>query len=461
MTADLNIHLTNLATGKTNELTHWSSYEVIDDLMSPAATFRATLAAVQFQRDLTSTGGQKAQVFSYGALQATAIVDERSEAYNPGNTDLQISGRGVGGLLLDSVCPSDKLSMKNQTLKAVAERITEPWQPDFITSVVTNNAANRYMVAGVKPSYASKTKTRIEYRDANGEITSGPVVGGTQKEIQPRTKRMTKGTREKFGKNSPVYRGITNDSLNQTRITPQDKVWSVLSSLSQQIACHSFVGADGALIITRPSYDIDPGVYGDGIIQLWDKKRNKAAGGNVLRGQYETSIASRNSELAVWATGKAKKTAIGKANLKNNWSVRDPSPAFWKRTSTGALGDSILSKPDRMVFKNLRNEKLVRRACRSELEQRIIDSFSLEYQMAGHTLNGVLPVIDSMIPVHDERFGLTGQPYYITRVERKLDVSDGRTTVVKLIPPYIWLYLDHDAVGDSEYESHMVDKVFW
>jgi prophage tail gpP-like protein len=94
-------------------------------------------------------------------------------------------------------------------------------------------------------------------------------------------------------------------------------------------------------------------------------------------------------------------------------------------------------------------------------EERVIAAFSLEYQMAGHTINGEMPVVDSMINVHDERYNLIGTPYFITRVERKLDIQAGKITMLKLIPPNIWLHFDQDKVGDAEYEEHMIQRVFW
>jgi len=404
LTAELNIHLTDLETGKVSELTHWRDYAVIDDLMNPCASFSATLAATQYQRELTSAGGQKAQVFSYGALQATAIVDERSEATSKSSTDLQIAGRGVGGLLLDSAIDSKYFSLANRTLFQFASDVTTPWQPDFITSVVTNNAGNRYLLAGSKPRYTTTTSyEQVEDRNQYGSRWR-----------EKKTKVLVKGANKKFGKASPEYRGIETDSLVQTRVAPDATVWSEISKYSKQIAAHSFVGADGALIITRPTYAFDPSVYGQGIVQRWDRKRHKAAGGNVLRSQYETSIAGRNSLINAWSTGKAKKTTIGKALLKHTWSVKDPGPAFWARTDSGTLGASKLYKPKRVVFKSIRNEKLIRRVCRSMFEDAVIGGFSLQYQLRDHLINGFLPVVDSMINVYDERYNLVG-PYYIIR----------------------------------------------
>ncbi len=460
MSLELDIHLTDIATGKVNRLTHWTDYAVISDLMNPADTFSATLAAVRHQREFTAHGGQKAQVFTYGALQSTAITDERSEACSGNSTDLQITGRGVGALLLDNVVDSSVLSMSNLTLDKIADRITKAWQPTWITGIETNNSANRYLIAGARPKYTTKTTVKKVYWAFDGKTRTTRANAAFHSEETIKSKVPIRGKKKKFGKNSPVYRGITSEKVTQNKIGPEEKVWEVILRLSRQIAAHPFVGADGTLIITRPCYDFDSSVYGDGIVQKWNKKANRATGGNVMRSQFETSIASRNSEIMAWATVKPKKTTIGKAAISHTWSVKDPSPAFWER-SGNTLGANIIHRPDRIIFKTFNDPKMIRRRVRTLFEERCIGGFSLEYQIKGHTINGVMPVTDSMINVHDERYDLTGQTYYITRVERKANQSDGRHTVIHLKPAKIWLYFDHDATGDAEYNEHMAQRVFW
>ena len=464
MNIDLDIHLTDLDTGKVNRITHFTEYSVVEDLMSPASNFSATLAAVNSQRDFTAAGGQKCQVFFKGALQATSITDERSEATSGSSTDLQIAGRGVGRFLVDNVVDSKYLSMTDRTLFQVAERITTPYRPSFITDVVTDGAANRYMVAGKNPSYTTTNTKKVRTYFIPGTKTKSPGNKPTLdfEDVQQKGRKVrVKGSKQKFGKASPFYRGITADSLKQTRIGPEERISDVLGKLCKQIATHWWVGADGALILARPSYDLDGTVYGEGIVQKWDRKVGRAVGGNVMQSQHETSIATRHPEIVAWATGKPSKTAMGKALLKHVWSVKDPSPAFWKRTAAGKLGGRILPGGDRKVFKSIRNEKLIRRVCRGIFEERVIAAFSLEYQLQGHTINGVMPVCDSMINVHDERYRLTGKPYYITRVERKLNMDGGRVTMIRLCPPKIWLHFDHDKTGDAEYEDHMVKAINW
>lgn len=460
MTVELDITLTDLETGRANRLTHWSQYNVTSDIKAPAK-FNATIAALETQRQWTAHGGQRAQVFSYGALQQTAYCDERSEATTTTQTDLQITGRCARGLLMDSVVAANALSLGNLTLDKIADRITAPWQPDYITSIVTNNAANRYSVSGTRARGATKDRYNKEFLI---DSRTGKTDYTTYYYRTIPGKNAVRGSKNKFGKDSPVYRGISTEKVTQNKINPEQKVAEVLTKLSKDIACMWFVGADGALVITRPCYDFDSSVYGDGIVQKWDKKAMKATGGNVMRSQFDTTIATRHSEWMVWATTKPKKSAIGSYKISNSAGVKDPGPAFWGRTAAGKIGAAKLYKPNRVIFKTLNDAKMTRRRVRGMFEEAVIGGWSLNYQIPSHTINGVMPVVDSMINVHDERYGLVdskGGPYYITRVERRMDIGDGRTTVLHLIPAKIWLYFDHDVTGDAEYEDWMTKKVFW
>ena len=458
---DFEIQLIDLDTGKVNRLTHWRGYSVGCSIFNPASTFSAEIAAIKKQRDFTAHGGQKAQVFSYGALQSTAITDERSEDTSTSASDLHIAGRGVGGLLVDSAVGLKDLSLANLTLSQWADRVTAPWQPDFITTVSTSNSANRYVMSGGASYYSTKGKMVVKpFRDKQGNIikdTDGSPLKGSFYE-QGKT---GKNAHKKFGKASPYYRG-NDEKLRQTRVQPGTKIWDQLKTLAAQIGCMVFVGCDGTLIIDRPNYAMSPDVYGEGIVLTWDQSEQRATGGNISGVRFETSIADRHSETIALGTGKSKKTTAGKKLLKNTWTVKDPSPAFWKRQSTPPyLTTNKLYKPNILsVGKNLSDKKMLRRMVRGELEQQLIQSFSLEYQMPGHFINGVLPVPDSMINVRDERNGIT-DAMYITEVQRKFDISSGKTQVIKLIPAKIWMHFDHDTTSDDEYLEHLVQRVYW
>jgi prophage tail gpP-like protein len=458
---DLEIQLTDPGTGKSNRITHWTEYRVVQDIFSPADGFDCTMAAIENQRQFTSTGGQRAKVFSYGALQVNAIVDERSEATNLDNTDLQITGRGVGGLLLDSAVPPDRLSLANLTLSKAVQRITEPWQPTFITGVSTNAAGSRYLISGGVTGGTARRSKRVLVRDSAGNaVRSGPNSTPLYR-VVPIPAKKGKANRKAFGKNSPVYAGTDQDSLRQTRIQPGEKVWDVISRLSRQIGAHAWVGAEGNVIIARPQYDFDAKAYGEGIVLKWDKTQGRATGGNVMGVQFETSISERHSETVAWGTGKPKKNSAGKKVLQKTIKVIDPSPAFWATNDAGGLGANKLYKPNLITVKNVQDRKLIKRLIRGNLEESIINSFSLEYEMPGHFApSGVLWAIDSMVNIQDDRNGFQDS-FYITKVERRFSMDRGKSTVLKVIPAKIWLYLDQDATGDDAYLNHLLKYVWW
>ena len=65
-----------------------------------------------------------------------------------------------------------------------------------------------------------------------------------------------------------------------------------------------------------------------------------------------------------------------------------------------------------------------------------------------------------MVNVRDDRNGFQDS-FYITSVERKYSMDKGKSTLLRLIPPKIWLYLDHDSTGDDAWMKHMVQRVWW
>jgi prophage tail gpP-like protein len=433
---------------KVHAVDKWISYRVTNDLFRGTSDFTAALTATKKNRELFGPGGQTVRVYSHGALQITGIIDERSEDTSTTSTDLHVSGRCGGGLLIDAGVDISKLSVANLTLEAIAQRLTEDYQPTWITSVVTNAAASRYISAGVAKSYTTKAR-RVKKPDGSYKTVPG--------------RRVSKGLGSKFGKRSPSYRGVDQDRLNQVKIEPGEKIMDVLQRLAAQVAAHVWVGADGALIVSRPCYEHDWRSYGDpGIQLLWDDTARKGAGGTVAGVAIESTVASRHSEYQIFAESKSNKGVKASDVIKHSATFKDPGQAFWKRQSTPPyLTTAKLRKPNIIRVKRLTDPALIRRLARSMVEDSVIKAISIDYELNGHHApSGALWVIDSMVWVTDQRNNLDS-PFYIVRVDRKYDMQNGATTQLRLVPPSIWLYHDHDALSDDAWTKHMVNNVWW
>ncbi len=428
------------------KLQRWNSYNIVSDIMEPAHTFALDFAGDKAQRDqVANHGGQRALVFSHGALQIHGVVNERSDATNKQSTDNQITGRSTAGLLVDSAIPAADLGLQKLSLLRLAEKWIDPWMPNDVPSIVTNAAASRYVMAG---GYVYGS---IGFANVNNAL-SGLLLGNTFKLPTYRRKRYGK-----FGKASPYFAGTSADLLRTTRLEPGTKVWDGLRTMADQIGAHVWQSVDGSVIISRPAYGFDPSAYGGGLQLLWDKQADKASGGNIEEAKLETSIAERASELTIISAVKSDKARRG-ADLFHTGSIKDPGPAFWDDSLTTCR----LHKPDLLPAKNLSDPAMVSRLARRRMCEAAIEGFSYSVLIAGHHApSGALWAIDSMVNVEDQRNRIS-QPLYIKRVERRFDRQSGRTTLLELMPPDIWLgQFDDDSVPVSTFNSEMRKRIWW
>jgi prophage tail gpP-like protein len=436
-------------------LKRWNSYNISVGIMEPAGTFQLDFAGDKQQRDqISSTGGQRVSVYSHDALQMRGIVDERSDATNKTNTDNQITGRSMSGLLVDSAIPSRDLNLSGLTLAKLAKKWIAPWVPEYIPNVLVNNAASRYIMAGGSRGSSKGGLQVINLIGTNPLGIATPVSGEFIGWQAPKKGKKRYG---KFGKNSPYFAGISTDTLRTTRLQPGAKVWQSLMTIAEQIGAHVWQGADGSIIIARPTYDFDPTAYGETLKLQWDTVNDKALGGNIEEVRLDTSIAERASEYKIISSVKSKKGSSG-SELFHTKTIQDPGPAFWD--STGST--NRLLKPDVINAKKLSSAKIVSRLARRVMCSKVMSGLSYSVLIAGHhSESGALWVPDSMVQVDDQRNNIN-QAMYITKVQRKFDRSAGRTTMLDLIPPDIWLgKFDDDSIPSDTFDKEMRKRVWW
>lgn len=429
---------------KWHRLNRWNQYTITHDIMEPTIQFSVDFAGTAAQRAVVApTGGQRVEIYYDGALQCIGITDERSNDTSTTATTNDISGRGTAGLLVDSIIePFSKLSIRGLNIERVANRWLDPWMPNEVASIALNGAAARYVsvggIIGARRGY-------------------GVTINGVFRHIKARPGRPQRG---KFGRRSPVYAGTNTDTITG-RFDPGTKVWDGLASLAEQIGCHVWQTVDSTVVLDRPDYQFDPSAYGVGLRLLWDRKTGKATGGNVTACTFETSIAERSSTYHVLAAAKSSRTVKGK-NLQHYRQIRDPSPAFWNRDSRGKITTAKLYKPGEIEAKNLTSPTFVFRKARRQMTERALKGLNMEYLIAGHYApTGVLWVPDTMVQLLDERNELDGQ-YYIQRVERRFTGSEGRVTLLRLIPPDVWLgKFDDDSVTPQDFEVEIAKRIWW
>lgn len=97
---------------------HFLSYRIDADLYTPADAFQLELANPETPVKAGMTCGLKIN----GDLELTGIIDQARKIVRESGTSLQISGRDLMGLLVDSYCePSTWISVEGMKLKALAE----------------------------------------------------------------------------------------------------------------------------------------------------------------------------------------------------------------------------------------------------------------------------------------------------------------------------------------------------
>jgi prophage tail gpP-like protein len=447
-----------------DKLDRWNSYTITSGIMEPAHTFTCDFAGDKEQRDqIAQHGGQRVIVLAHGALQMRGIVDERSDATSSDGTDNQVSGRSVAGLLVDSSLPSNQLNLKGLTLKDLIKRWVSPWVPDYIPNVYLNNAFSRYVMAGGgstgKGGMGKLQKFPIGQAlaavSATG-VAAVPLATNSNYYIlsKPKTGR---SKYKRFGKNSPYYAGTETEALRTTRMQPGTKAWDAIMLMAEQVGAHAWQAVDGSIVISRPTYDFDADAYGQNLEVFWDKNSDKATGGNIEEVKLDTSIAERFSEYRIISSVKANKGSSG-SSLFTTKTIKDPGPPFWD----DSLSTNRLLKPGTINAKRLSSPKLVSRIARRTMAEAVVKSFSYSIMVAGHhAQSGALWVPDSLVRVKDERNNING-PMYITRVERRFNRDSGRTTLLELIPPEIWLgKFDSDTVPSATFDAEMRKRVFW
>lgn len=397
--------LNSPSTVKTIEA--WEEYNLDSSLFDMADDFTIRIHPTKEHRDYFKTGGHVARVYLDGILQMTGIVDAIAKSSNDSEMSLTLTGRDFGGLLVDDTPPM--ITYYNRSLKQLIEALIAN-HSQYITSVITDNAANRYKLSG---------------------------------------------KRGKTGKKSPVYRGITTERSWTKRSKPGDKIADLIKQMAQEIACHVWMTADGALVVARPQYNQDPDTFGRGLYQVCDKAGNITDSNCHV--SWDPSIADRFSHWNVTGQGTPKASLAGKDISERYCITQDPSPGFYTTSGTNRL-----HKENNLSLKSLQDKKMTRRLARTRLEKSIIESYDMRITVNGHRPfdTGPLWAVDTMVNVRLDPWGVNKPHYVIGRVFNK-DPGAGETTELELIPANIWLAIDHDVVNDSQYYNDLKELIYW
>jgi prophage tail gpP-like protein len=406
MMAQIKIEIDDLADqSKTEEIIAWNDYNLNSHMLNAADAFSIEITPKPKWRKYFYTGGHDCRVYLDNELQAMGIIDTIRKSSNGDSISLTLTGRDYAGLMVDDTPPM--ITYYNRSITQLIEALTVNHNLR-INGIVTDNAANRYIVSG-------KSK--------------------------------------KVGKSSPLYRSISTERDWATRSKPGERIWDTIQKLAEEIACHVWMSSDGKIVVARPQYAQDPDIYGEGLYQL----TNKA--GEVTRSNchvaWDPSIADRFSHWNVTGQGMPKASAQGKELTDHYKKSEDPSPGFFR----GAY--NRLHKENNLSVRSVKDTKMVTRLARTRMEKSIIDSYDMKVTVLGHRpfVGAPLYTVDTMINCRFDTWGVNRPHYIIGRTFT--NSGDGEMTELDLIPPDIWLAMDHDAESDSGYLSKLKQAVDW
>jgi prophage tail gpP-like protein len=414
------------------EVTQFRSWSVTSCLTTPADHWSLSITPTAENRKLFahSRKGAVVEIYLDGTEILIGRIDTVSRAAAGSAYDLQVSGRDMAGLLLDSCVPKDSLSVANLTLEQIIRKFTVDIWGDKFPDVYLDNGPNRYQLTS--GTYKSNKLKSV------GEVKSKP-----------------------FGRSSPFRSGVKTERIRNNRIEYGETIWPVLAELAQQANAHLWCAADGSIVAAAPCYTMQPDAYGSWLHSGWDPEAERAVGGNISELRYDTSLAGRCSTYEVAGVGKSSPKSRGKALLLAGGVVHDPSPCFWDWPNRASL-DYVPG----VIKATTQDKRKLTRYARRIVTERILNGFSLTIRVPGLRTNGVLWATDTMVNLNitniaDEIHSLIG-PYYIYRVERRLSSTEGATTSLHLWPPDIWLSdMDEPEIGDDAWYAHLQPLVTW
>ncbi len=125
-----------------NKIQDFVSYQIDSNLFETADAFNITLANPQ----LKITAGSLCKIKINNKTELTGIIDKTRKTGDKNKTGLNLEGRGLIGLLIDSYC-EDFFDQQNMTLKQLAEKLIAPIPYINRKIIFNNNLATQELTA--------------------------------------------------------------------------------------------------------------------------------------------------------------------------------------------------------------------------------------------------------------------------------------------------------------------------
>jgi len=403
--------------------TRWQSYDIESDLLQPADAFSFKAPNLHGEMAQKIHRGDFVSVLLDDTVQMRGIVDDVSYS---GDADsgffVDIRGRDLFGQLID--CSAPLLHLKNPTLKTIAETLGGPWIGEW---AVDNEDNKQALIA----------KAEYKRNQASWRKQKEGTALEIRREVADRYRVTSDNKTELLAEMDEKLAQIDGDldaatrNLNQIRaklfpnlkVEPGQTAMEILEQRAQKALMLIWCAANGAGIIGKPAYSLDP-IYR---LRLYPSTDGRCGENNIKAASVHESMQNVYSEYVCY--GNAGNTKV-KYGTGNNYK--------------GIARDDTIPIPRTLILTDgdIKNVQQAKEKAEAERDRRRFESISLDYTVPGHYNEGfgseALPwQIDTLVDVDDQISGYKGV-YYVTRRRFSGDES-GRWTEITLHESGVWL----------------------
>lgn len=111
--------------GNESEFSEWKNYAIESDIFTPADAFSFTASNMEGEMAGVINKGDLVKVLVDGNPEMVGHIDDVAYQTEPKDATVEYTGRDLFGFLVD--CSAQPQSLKEQTLKTLAEKLTADW----------------------------------------------------------------------------------------------------------------------------------------------------------------------------------------------------------------------------------------------------------------------------------------------------------------------------------------------
>lgn len=384
-------------------IVNWTEYSFNSHYQTPADAFSFTLGGASIDAELLAATAPTTEVrlTVNGRVTATGFIDRQDIGFDrSGGTALVIEGRDKLGQAVDASVNPQLRFAPNMTLEEILIRIFVPYGFPSADDFVTDNAANRNVITG--------------------------AVRGIKR-----------------GKKGKVLKNLQHHQLQPF---PNESVYNFAQRIVERHGMRIWLSADGQqLVCGAPDYDSEP---------LYFLRRTKDGRANIISGgvtrdyiDLPTIVFARG-----WSGGGVDRHSQHWRHVLNPIFLADHSALLASRPDSVEIKlESFIDKngkdrvppvtpvtaaSPRPIFfedRESRTAEQLEHMCRLQMSNKLQKAVKAVYTVEGHTCDGAIWAIDTIVNVEDDVAKLYGPMWVMSRTLKK-SRKGGTTTTLELIP---------------------------